>query len=72
MRRLAKPVAKPTPRRVRAHPAPPPEPVEPAVDVRECFAHLLAALDALARSAGSPPAVVQELDALRALLGKES
>ncbi len=59
------------------HPAPPREPAEsgalaPAVDVPACFAHLLAALDALARTAGSPPEVMRELAALRAVLGKES
>jgi hypothetical protein len=73
--------AKSTTRQPRAHadphPALPLEPSEPAplasaVDVHACFEHLLAAVDALARTGGSPPEVMHALDALRAILGKES
>lgn len=58
------------------HPAPPLPPPsaapEPTVDVLACFEHLLTALTHLARAQGSPPEVTHELDALHALLGKET
>lgn len=58
------------------HPAPPlPPPCEvpaPPVDVAACFLHLVAAIEHLARAQGSPSQVMTELDALRALIGKEN
>jgi hypothetical protein len=73
----AKPEPKPEPPAPPPHapPLPPPPahtPPAPTVDVLACFAHLMTAVEHLARAQGAPLDVMQELAALGTLLGKES